>query len=75
MSKSQIYRWMGTLAAEGKAVIFVSSYIPELLGVCDRVAVFYRGSVVNIKPALEWTPEELTAAATLGRNDSLSGGL
>lgn len=75
VSKSQIYRRMGTLAAEGKAVIFVSSYIPELLGVCDRVAVFYRGTVVNIKPALEWTPEELTAAATLGRNDSLSGGL
>jgi ribose transport system ATP-binding protein len=69
VSKSQIYEWMGTLASRGKAIIFVSSYIPELLGICDRIAVFYRGKMKDIRSAEEWTIESLTAAVTLGRNE------
>ena len=42
-SKSEIYRLIGELAAEGKAVLVVSSYLPELLGICDRIAVMRRG--------------------------------
>ncbi len=42
-SKARIYRLIDELAARGKAVLMVSSYLPELLGVCDRVAVMYRG--------------------------------
>ena len=42
-SKAEIYRLIGELAAQGKAVLFVSSYLPELLGVCDRLAVMTRG--------------------------------
>src|SRR5213079_3489300 len=38
-SKAEIYRLVGELAARGRAVLFVSSYLPELLGVCDRLAV------------------------------------
>jgi ABC-type sugar transport system ATPase subunit len=34
---------MGELATQGKAVIFVSSYLPELLGVCDTIGVMCRG--------------------------------
>ena len=41
-SKAEIYRLIGELAAQGKAVLFVSSYLPELLGVCDRLAVLAR---------------------------------
>jgi ribose transport system ATP-binding protein len=53
-SKAQIYRLVGELAAQGKAVIFVSSYIPELLGVCDRLAVMHRGKLSETRPISEW---------------------
>ena len=42
-SKVEIYRLMGEAAARGTAILFVSSYIPELLGVCDRICVMSRG--------------------------------
>jgi ribose transport system ATP-binding protein len=67
MSKSQIYEWMGRLAAGGAGLLFVSSYFPELLGVCDRIAVFFRGGIVDIRPAGEWNDESLMAAATTGK--------
>ena len=67
VSKSQIYEWIGRLAQEGKAVLFVSSYFPELLGVCDRIAAFHRGQVVDVKPAGEWNEHRLMTAATMGR--------
>jgi ribose transport system ATP-binding protein len=63
-SKAEIYRLIGALAAQGKAVLFVSSYLPELLGVCDRLAVMTRGRLSAARPVGEWTPEEVMAAAT-----------
>ena len=71
VSKAQIYEWIGNLAADGKAVLFVSSYFPELLGVCDRIAVFHRGLLVETRPVSEWDAQSLMAAATMGR---VSGG-
>ena len=62
-TKSEIYRQMGRLAAQGKAVIFVSSYLPELLAVCDRVGVMARGYLREIRPADDWTEEEVLACA------------
>jgi ABC-type Mn2+/Zn2+ transport system ATPase subunit len=44
-SKAQIYQLIGQLAAEGRAVVFVSSYLPELLGVCDTIGVMCPRSV------------------------------
>ncbi len=38
-SKAEIYRLIGEQAAAGKAVLMVSSYLPELMGICDRIAV------------------------------------
>ncbi len=67
VSKSQIYEWIGRLAQEGKTVLFVSSYFPELLGVCDRIAAFHRGQVVDVRPASEWDEHRLMTAATVGR--------
>ncbi len=62
-SKAQIYRLMGELAGQGKAVVFVSSYLPELLGVCDTIAVMCRGILGVVKPAAEWTEHSIIAAA------------
>jgi ribose transport system ATP-binding protein len=63
-SKAEIYRLIGELAAQGKAVLFVSSYLPELLGVCDRLAVMARGRLSPVRPVVEWTPEKIMAYAT-----------
>jgi ribose transport system ATP-binding protein len=59
-SKAQIYAVIDELARAGKAVLFVSSYLPELLGVCDRVAVMRRGELGPPRPA-----EGLTEHAVL----------
>lgn len=67
VSKSQIYEWIGGLAREGKAILFVSSYLPELLGICDRIAVFHRGNLVESRPAAAWDAAGLMAASTVGR--------
>lgn len=63
-SKVEIYRLIGELAAQGKAILFVSSYLPELLGVCDRLAVMSRGQLSAARPVAEWTPEQVLAQAT-----------
>lgn len=63
-SKQQIYRIMNELAEQGKSVIFVSSYLPELLGVCDRIGVMCRGVLSGIRPVQDWTEHEIIAAAT-----------
>lgn len=63
-SKVEIYRLIGELAAKGKAILMVSSYLPELLGICDRVAVMHRGELGEARPTSEWTEHELLDAAT-----------
>jgi ribose transport system ATP-binding protein len=65
-TKAEIYRLLGELAANGKAILFVSSYLPELLGVCDRIAVMARGRLGPARPAAEWTEAALLEAATVG---------
>jgi ribose transport system ATP-binding protein len=62
-TKAEIYRLVGELAAAGKAVIFVSSYLPELLATCDRVGVMSRGRLREIRPASEWTEEAVLSCA------------
>ena len=71
-SKAQIYRLIAE-AADGsggtspKAVLMVSSYLPELLGLCDTIAVMFRGRLVACRPAEQWTEHSLMLAAT-GQN-------
>jgi ribose transport system ATP-binding protein len=54
-SKAEIYRLIGEQAAAGKAVLMVSSYLPELMGICDRIAVMTRGSLSEARPVEQWT--------------------
>jgi len=46
-------------------VLVVSSYLPELLGICDRIAVMRRGVLGEARLASEWTEASLLEAATL----------
>ena len=62
-SKAAIYRLMNELAGQGKAVVFVSSYLPELLGVCDSIGVMCRGVLKEARPVNEWTEHSIMAAA------------
>jgi len=65
-SKAQVYDIIGKLAAMGRCVIVVSSYLPELLGLCDTIGVMRRGALVAVKPRSEWTEHELLRAAVGG---------
>ncbi len=65
-SKAQIYEVIVRLAAEGKAVLVVSSYLPELFGLCDRLAVMSRGTISAVRPTAEWTPESVLQASIEG---------
>jgi ribose transport system ATP-binding protein len=63
-SKAQIYALVDRLAAEGKAVLMVSSQLPELLGVCDRICVMRRGELGPARPVASWTERALLEEAT-----------
>lgn len=63
-AKSEIYGIMRKLAEEGKAIIMVSSEMPELLSVCDRIAVFKEGEIKTILSSDEATEEKILLAAT-----------
>ncbi|MBA3699557.1 MAG: sugar ABC transporter ATP-binding protein [Planctomycetes bacterium] len=62
-AKAHIYRLIGELAAQGKSVIVVSSYIPELLGICDAIAVMCRGVLSPARPVAEWDSHTILSAA------------
>jgi ribose transport system ATP-binding protein len=62
-SKAQVYETIAECAERNKAVLMVSSYLPELFGMCDRLAVMSRGRLSEVKPIEEWTPESVLQAA------------
>lgn len=62
-SKAQIYQLIDELAGQGKAVLLISSYLPELLGVCDRIAVMSRGRLSETRERSAWDERQLMAAA------------
>ena len=58
-AKFEIYQLINELAKEDKGIIMVSSEMPELLGVCDRILVMSNGRVSGIVNANETTQEEI----------------
>ena len=67
-TKAEIYRLMGESAARGKALVFVSSYVPELLAVCDTIGVMHRGELLATRAASAWDEESLLAIAIGGEH-------
>ena len=63
-SKAQIYELIGRLATAGKTVVLISSYLPELLGLCDTIGVMRRGELAAIRPRSQWTEAEIMRVAT-----------
>ena len=62
-SKEGIYRLIDEAALAGKAVLMVSSYLPELLGACDRIAVMRRGLLGEARPVADVNQESLMREA------------
>ena len=65
-AKAEIYKVIGDLAAEGLGVVVVSSYLPEVLGLADRVLVMREGTVVGELPAEGATEEDVLHLASTG---------
>ncbi|GAA1823663.1 sugar ABC transporter ATP-binding protein [Luedemannella flava] len=65
-AKSEIYTVIGDLAAQGLAVIVVSSYLPEVLGLADRVLVMREGTVAGVLDAAGATEEDVLHLASTG---------
>jgi ABC-type sugar transport system ATPase subunit len=63
-AKSEIFRLMGDLAAEGTAILMSSSELIDLLGMCDRVLVMFRNQVVGELSRDEATEERVVYHAT-----------
>ena len=67
-AKEEIYKLMRSLANEGKSIIMISSELPEVLGMSDRVIVMHKGKIKNIINAEEATSENVMYYATGGVN-------
>jgi ABC-type sugar transport system ATPase subunit len=63
-AKSEIHRLMGELAKQGKAIIMVSSEMPEILGMSDRVVVMCEGQMVGEVNRKDATQEKIMELAT-----------
>ncbi|MDR2048778.1 MAG: sugar ABC transporter ATP-binding protein [Treponema sp.] len=64
-TKSEIHRLISTLAGEGKSIVMVSSELPEIMGMSDRIMIMHQGRVTGIvENSKELTQEELMAYAT-----------
>ena len=61
-AKYEIYSIMNELAAQGKSIVMISSEMPELLGMCDRIYVMNEGKIVGEMTAEEATQEKIMAA-------------
>ena len=60
-AKSEIYRLINEMVKEGKTVIMISSEMPELLGMCDRIMVMHEGHKMGEMSAEEATQEKIMA--------------
>ena len=67
-AKAEIYNLLNTLAQQGKAILFISSELPELFGVADRILVMRRGKLVGNLVTKETTPEQVMHLAAVEEN-------
>jgi ABC-type sugar transport system ATPase subunit len=71
-AKSEIYQLMRDLANEGMSILLISSELPEILAMSDRVVVMHEGAVTGILERSECTEDRIMACAT-GMLESIAG--
>ncbi len=64
-AKKEVYTLLNQLAEEGKAILFISSELPELLGIADRILVMRRGRLVGNLTTRETSQEEIMHLAAV----------
>ena len=62
-AKAEIYALIGDLAERGVAILLISSDLPEVLGLADRVGVMREGQLAGVLPAAEATSERVMSLA------------
>ena len=68
-TKAEVHRMMSELAGMGLAILMISSELPEVLGMADRVLVMHEGRITADLPRGDATPESVMFAATHSRED------
>ena len=67
-AKAEIYRLMRELTSDGYSIILISSELPEITGMCDRVAVFRQGAIVALLEGASIHSSEVMRHATAGKH-------
>ncbi len=63
-AKAEMFKLIGRLAAEGRAIVLISSYLPELINMCDRIVVIRDGRTVGDLSRNEFDEERIMALAS-----------
>ena len=68
-AKTEVYKLINSLAEEGNAIIVISSELPEILGISDRIAVFREGEIVKFLDIKDATQEKIMYYAMGGKDN------
>ena len=63
-AKKEIYELMGELVSEGIGIVMISSELPELIGICDRIVVMHEGRITGELDRSMFSEERIMAYAT-----------
>lgn len=64
-TKSDIYHLIDRLTAQGLSIIFISSEMPELINMCDRIVVMNQGYTTGVLEREEFSQERIMSLATM----------
>jgi ribose transport system ATP-binding protein len=63
-AKAEMFELIGRLASEGRGIVLISSYLPELLNMCDRIIVLRAGRIAGELAREQFTEERVMQLAT-----------
>lgn len=69
-AKAEIYRIMNELTSQGIAIVLVSSELPEIMGMSDRIIVMYEGKITGHFERSEFSEEGIMTCATGGKKQN-----
>jgi len=69
-AKAEIHSLIGDLASEGMAILMISSDLPEILGMSDRIAVMHAGTIVGTVDRADATQQQIIALTLGGRSQA-----
>jgi ribose transport system ATP-binding protein len=63
-AKAELFALLDRLASEGRAIVLISSYLPELINMCDRMVVLREGHIAGELQREQFSEERIIALAT-----------